>query len=446
MRSLLGTAGPVSSGCFAWGLDVAAFDEIASQRAGADDPSWLSARRKGALEEYGKQEMPSSREEPWRYLDLDFAFDDFSVADPGSEPLPGDPLIGVGSITAATRIVDGFPIDPAVDGDGYGIEPLSAAASGHETAIRSLLDRIPAAGDRFAAAHEAFGGDGVLLRVAKGATIRDPFFVDVQGTSPGVAHFPRVLLVVEEGGEASVVLHYRSPLTFKQLAVPHVAVAAGPAAQVSVTIVQSWGYETRAIGRGYVVADRDATVRFAEAGLGGRLSRLRLDVDLAGPGSEAEILGAYFGDDHQTLDYRYFIRHVGRNTRSDMFLKGAVEDEALSVFTGLIRIEDDAQKTEAFQTNRNLILSEGAGAQSVPNLEILANDVKCGHGSTVGPLDDEQRYYLMSRGLPRDRADRLQVRGFFEQALSRFPTAAVIAPIREWVNDKYVRAQQAGRV
>ncbi len=140
------------------------------------------------------------------------------------------------------------------------------------------------------------------------------------------------------------------------------------------------------------------------------------------------------------------MHHVGLNTHSDMFLKGAVEDEALSVFTGLIRIEESAQRTDAFQTNRNLILSEGAAAQSVPNLEILANDVRCGHGSTVGPLDAEQRYYLMSRGLDDARADRLQVRGFFEEVLGRFPVAGVAGPVRGWINDKYVRAQAAGRV
>jgi Fe-S cluster assembly protein SufD len=427
-------------------MDVAAFDRTTTDRAGAEDPPWLAARRASAAERFAGLDMPSSREEAWRYLDLDFAFDDFAVADPGNQPLPADALLDVGPVTAAMRIVDGRPLDGLAEGDGYALAPLAAAAIDQEAAVRSALDRLPEASDRFSAAHDAFGGDGAFLRVDKGAVVRDPFFVDVQGTASGVAHFPRTMVVAEEGAEASIVLHYRSPEAFKQLAVPHLVIAAGPAAQVSVTIVQNWGYETRAIGRAYAVVDRDATVRFAEASLGGRLSRLRLDVDLEGRGSEAKVLGAYFGDAHQTMDYRYFIRHVGQNTRSDMFLKGAVEDEALSVFTGLIRIEEDAQKTEAFQTNRNLILSSSAAAQSVPNLEILANDVKCGHGSTVGPLDDEQRYYLMSRGLPRERADRLQVRGFFEQVLARFPTPTVIGPVREWVNDKYVRAQQAGRV
>ncbi len=169
-------------------------------------------------------------------------------------------------------------------------------------------------------------------------------------------------------------------------------------------------------------------------------------VDLEGRGSSARVVGTYFGDGEQVMDYRYFMHHAGLDTSSDMFLKGAVEDRALSVFTGLIRIDEGAQRTDAYQTNRNLILSEGAAAQSVPNLEILANDVKCGHGSSVGPLDEEQRYYLMSRGLDRSQADRLQVRGFFEQALTRFPHPEVTDAVREWVNAKYVTAQEEGRV
>jgi Fe-S cluster assembly protein SufD len=212
------------------------------------------------------------------------------------------------------------------------------------------------------------------------------------------------------------------------------------------TIVQDWNYRTRAFGRGVIRLGRDASLVIAEAGLGALLGRFHLDVDFVGNGSHARVLGAYFGEENQTLDYRYFMNHIGTNTRSDMFLKGAVEDSALSVFTGLIRIEETGQKTESFQTNRNLILSHGASAQSVPNLEILANDVKCGHGSSVGPLDEGQRYYLMSRGITPQRADRLQVHGFFEQVISELPDEAIASLVRDRINDKYVTAQEEGRV
>jgi Fe-S cluster assembly protein SufD len=286
----------------------------------------------------------------------------------------------------------------------------------------------------------------VFLYVPSGVAVARPFYIDVQAAVAGAVTFPRITIVVEDGAEARVVVNYRSPKDGGFVVVPQVEASVRDQGNLTVTAVQNWGYDTHAFSQARLVAGRDATVRLAEAGLGGRFSRLHLFVDLLGRGSSASILGAYFGEEDQTLDYRYFMHHSGLNTTSDMFLKGAVEDRALSVFTGMIRIDEGAQRTNAFQTNRNLILSEGAGAQSVPNLEILANDVRCGHGSTVGPLDDEQRYYLMSRGLDRPSADRLQVRGFFEEALMRFPEQAVVAPVRQWMNRKFVAAQAEGRV
>ncbi|NQV07272.1 SufD family Fe-S cluster assembly protein, partial [bacterium] len=177
---------------------------------------------------------------------------------------------------------------------------------------------------------------------------------------------------------------------------------------------------------------------------GGRSARLHITFDLLGQGSDAQLLGLYFGDGDQVHDYRGFVNHAAVNTTSDMFLKGAVGDEAKSVFTGLIRIEPEGQKARAYQTNRNLVLSDGAEAHSVPNLEILANDVRCGHASTVGPLDEEQRYYLMSRGLDGRRADRLQVKGFFEEVLARYPVPTLEPPLRTAVMAKYDRLIAGG--
>jgi Fe-S cluster assembly protein SufD len=243
--------------------------------------------------------------------------------------------------------------------------------------------------------------------------------------------------VGEEGAEASVVVNYRSPEGAELIAVPHAEIVAGPNARVSLTVVQGWGSETTGIGQQRMVAGRDAAVQLVEAGLGGRFARLHLTIDLEGRGSDAQVLSLYFGDTTQTLDYRAFMNHKAPNTTSNMFLKGAVGDTASSVFTGMIRIEPEGQKTNAHQTNRNLVLSEGAEAHSVPNLEILANDVRCGHGSAVGPLDAEQRYYLMSRGLDRSRADRLQVLGFFEEVLTRFPDQSLEPPLRKAAMAKY---------
>jgi Fe-S cluster assembly protein SufD len=280
-----------------------------------------------------------------------------------------------------------------------------------------------------------------------------PVLVDVVATGAGTA-FPGVHIEVEPGRDASVYVRYRSVNDEQATVVPVLTANVGDNARLDLTVVQDWNYRTRAIGRGIVtlqrdaglVLQRDAGLVLSEIGLGGLLGRLHLDVDFVGDGSHGKIYGAYFGEEDQTLDYRYFMNHIGMHTRCDMFLKGAVEDDALSVFTGMIRIEETGQKTESFQTNKNLILSHGASAQSVPNLEILANDVKCGHGSSVGPLDDEQRYYLMSRGLTPERADRLQVHGFFEEVIAELPDEGIADWVRTRINAKYIEAQEAGRV
>jgi Fe-S cluster assembly protein SufD len=426
---------------------VRAFDQEAKDRAGSFDSAWIAARRATAFERFEATPMPSTREEIWRYLELDFDFADFAPVDTPGDLLPRGEVEVELDQDAAARIIDGRWVEGGAQIDGVTVSSLSGATVADEEILhRAYAEAEIQAADKFAAAHDAFGGDGVLIHVPRGTVHEGSIFIDIQASVAHAASFPRVVFVGDEAAEASLVVHLRSPDGENILTVPQFVLVAGDGARLSITVVQDWGTGTRSIGHLRASVGRDASLRFIEIGLGARLARLHLETDLVGKGSSANVLGAYFGDHDQTLDYRYFMRHIGTNTRSDMFLKGAVEDEALSVFTGMIRIEETGQKTEAFQTNRNLILSEGARAESVPNLEILANDVRCGHGSTMGPLDSEQRYYLMSRGLTRDRAARLQVRGFFEEALSKIPDAAVAEPIRRWVNEKYTAAQAEGRV
>jgi len=392
---------------------------------GAMDAPWMAAKRAEARTVLDGMSMPSTREEIWKYLDLDFdpALDSAPEA-PGSPAAPDD-IVSTWDGTVVS-VIDGF-----VASDHFGTVATSADAI-----------ELPRGTDVFSTAFAAFSPGAVVL---DGATLSKPVLVDVQSTSSATT-FPGVHLAVPAGSDASVVVRLRSATDAAATVVPAVTAVVGDNARLSLTIVQDWNYSTRAFGRGVIRLGRDASLVIAEAGLGALLGRFHLDVDFVGNGSHARVLGAYFGEENQTLDYRYFMNHIGTNTRSDMFLKGAVEDSALSVFTGLIRIEETGQKTESFQTNRNLILSHGASAQSVPNLEILANDVKCGHGSSVGPLDEGQRYYLMSRGITPQRADRLQVHGFFEQVISELPDEAIASLVRDRINDKYVTAQEEGRV
>ena len=391
----------------------------------ATDAAWMAAKRAEAAESLASLDMPSQRDEIWRYLDLDF--------DPGLDAVASTP----GTTSAPDAIVQGWagPVVSVVD--GFVVTPGYGTVAGAATEVP-----LPDDTDIFSTAFKALSPGALLLA---GDALSEPVLVDVQVTGTATS-FPGVHIDVLGGSDASVLVRYRSTSSDETTVIPTVTANVGDNARLALTVVQDWNYATRAIARGVVTLGRDAGLVISEIGLGGLIGRLHLDVDFVGDGSHAKVYGAYFGEENQTLDYRYFMNHIGTNTRCDMFLKGAVEDDALSVFTGMIRIEETGQKTESFQTNKNLILSPGASAQSVPNLEILANDVKCGPGSSVGPLDQDQRYYLMSRGLTPQRADRLQVHGFFEEVISELPDEGVADWVRRRINDKYVTAQEEGRV
>jgi Fe-S cluster assembly protein SufD len=392
---------------------------------GSTDADWMATRRAAAADQLSGLAMPTEREEIWRYLDLDF--DPAFPSAPrfaGSEGSPDDVLeMWNGNVVS---IIDGFVVTDGIPTIAEAAEEIALVKDGH----------------MFATAFTAYAPGAAFL---SDENVAEPLLVDIQ-TTAGATTFPGVHIEVPRGTEASVIVRLRSTTDEPATVVPTITAKVLDNARLTLTIIQDWNYGTRSFGRGVIELGRDANLLLAEVGIGAKLGRLHLDVDFVGNGSTAKIYGAYFGEEDQTLDYRYFMNHIGRHTRSDMFLKGAVEDEALSIFTGMIRIEETGQKTEAFQTNRNLILSSGASAQSVPNLEILANDVMCGHGSTVGPLDQDQRYYLMSRGLTPDSADRLQVRGFFEEVVQQIPDEAIGAWIRDRINGKYIAAQEEGRV
>ena len=400
-------------------------------RASGESDAALKTRQ-DALARLEDFAMPSGREELWRYVDLDFDLNEFDVA-----PAPDSSVeISPASDAAGTAMV--------VDGAVLAAESTDPNVA-IDRALGSFESLIAADQDIFTATHAAYGAERVDIVFADGKAVEAPVIIDVWTTS-AAASFPAVRIRVGDGAEATVAIRLRSADDLTALVVPHVEGSVGDNANLTVVVDQGWGRATRSIGQMVFEVGRDSSITTAEAGLGASLARWQLDIKLAGQGSNARVLGAYFGDEDQVLDYRYVMHHAAPNTHSEMFLKGAVEDEAGSVFTGMIRIDEIAQRTDAFQTNRNLILSEGASAQSVPNLEILANDVKCGHASTVGQLDPEQRYYLMSRGLDKPSADRLQVRGFFEEALSRFPVPAIVEPLRDRFNEKFLRAQEEGRL
>ena len=178
-------------------------------------------------------------------------------------------------------------------------------------------------------------------------------------------------------------------------------------------------HEVNLINSLYAKLEKDAGLSIHMVSTGGAFSRSRIDIDLYGNGSNFNIDGVYFGEKNQTHDNRVFVNHLGTNTTSNMQTKGVLGDESTSIFTGTIHIAEGASKTESHQENRNILLSEKASAQSVPNMEILCDDVICGHGSSVGPIDENLYHYVMSRGINKEKAEKLLIKGFFNEVINK---------------------------
>jgi Fe-S cluster assembly protein SufD len=305
---------------------------------------------------------------------------------------------------------------------------------------------VPVDHNKLTAAHAAFSAGGLLVEVPSGMAMSAPLLIEVQAITPGTATFPHIVVRTGESAQAEIVVVYRSAPDASLLEVPEVDISVGDGSNLRFLSIQDVDQAATTVVHERVSIGRDATSRVGDVGLGGKLGRLDLGVNLIGDGASSEAVGLYFGEGSQTLDYRVVVDHFGKRTSSDVFLKGAVEDDAQSVFTGLLRIEKEAQRTSTFETNRNLVLSENAKAQSVPNLEILCDDVMCGHASSVGPLEEEPLYYLQSRGLSRSRAERLLVRGFFQEVIDRLPIDGLAGPVSDEVFSRFVNAQAEGRV
>lgn len=402
-------------------------------------PARLAAMRSRGAEALANSSMPASTAEDWKYVDLDFALDDFRPAGEPSAELGRDEYLDVvDQMSGFLRFVDGT----VVHAEGDEVEVAAIRDVSDDRILRRHGSAVHPSIDIFAAANHALAPAGGLVVFPAGRAVRWPVVVDVQSVVPGGVSFPHVTVIGGSGSEGTVVVMYRSAPGAELLLCPIVEVLADRTSRVAVSVVQRIEDSARMVAHHHFVADRDATVRIDEIGLGGSYARQRLGISLTGMGSSARMGGIYFGDRRQVLDYRIYVTHRGPHTTSDIFLKGAVADQAEAVWTGLMRIENPAVGTSAYETNRNLVLSNRAKVHSVPNLEILTDDLQCGHGSSSGPPDEEQLYYLMSRGLARDRAERLLVRGFFDEILADLATPQLAAPSRSAVAGKYAAAQR----
>ena len=298
-----------------------------------------------------------------------------------------------------------------------------------------LPDLLVGAPDVFAELNAAFARP-VVVRVPKGHVATEPIVVTHHVATAGTAVFPRLVIDAGDDSEVTVVERFTSVDGADVLVVPVLQLRAAPAARVSYLAVNELGDTAWQIGNQQAVGDRDSSTTLATVALGGHYARVRTEARLVGPGGATRQVALYFAGGQQMHDFRTIQDHVAPHTSSDLLFKGAVQDESRSVYTGLIKIRKEARGTSAFQTNRNLTLSDGAWAESVPNLEIETNDVRCSHASTVGPIDAEQRFYLESRGIPTQIAERLIVLGFFDEVLDQLPVGPLAEQLRRRVSAK----------
>lgn len=416
---------------------MTAFDAQNLEKLKASVPDWRSSQMEAAYKVFESLEEPTGAEEDWRYVEYDMPFSSLGLAgEPGDRLEPGKFIESLPSTSGHVVIVDGQVV--AADSDGPGLTRMADAPE--QTTV------VPADHNKLAAAHTAFANDGIYIDVPDGQAVEAPLVVEIQGVAENVASFPHVQVTVGSNAEARVLVVYRSAEGKRLLMIPEIDLRVADSGNLKFVSVQNLDHAASNVVHQRVRIGRDATSRVGEVGLGGDLGRLDLAVNLEGNGASSNVSGLYFGEGDQRLDYRVVVNHIGKNTSSDVFLKGALEDNAQSVFTGLLRIEKEAEKTSTFETNRNLVLSENAKAHSVPNLEILCNDVICGHASSVGPLERDHLYYLKSRGLRQERAERLLIRGFFTDAIDRLPIEGIAEPVSEEVFQRFIKAQAEGRV
>ncbi|MEQ1873033.1 MAG: SufD family Fe-S cluster assembly protein [Ilumatobacteraceae bacterium] len=278
----------------------------------------------------------------------------------------------------------------------------------------------------------------VAISVPAGKVLHEPIIVTHHIEGDGVALYPRLLIHGGADSQFTVVERFESADDTFALVVPRLVVHASQAARVSYLGVNLLGPRVWQLAHQQATGERDSTTLLATVALGGDYARVRTDARVVGQGATTKQIALYYADGTQMHDFRTLQDHVAPRTNSDLLFKGAVQDTAKSVYTGLIRIREEAKGSVAFQTNRNLTLSAGAWAESVPNLDIKTNDVKCSHASSVGPIDEDQRFYLESRGIPPDVAQRLVVLGFFDDVLAMLPVGDMRGDLRARVERKLV--------
>ncbi len=393
---------------------------LSDQRA---EPAWLRERRLEAWRLYETMPLPDAKAEAWRRTDISaLRLDGIAPQSNGAAPTrQGEAPPGVLFMDLA--------------------EAVRQAPDLVQEHLHSLIrpDEL-----KFRALSAAFWTHGTFVYVPPRMEVAVPLTGVTRLHQSGAGLFPHTLVIAGEGSKVTVIDRFASPAMEGQTLVSGTAeLILRDGAQVRYVTIQEWGSNVWEFGIVRARLGRDANLASLIVAFGGSLTKTDIETQLAGPGASSEMLGLYFGEGRQHFDFHTLQEHLAPHTMSDLLYKGAVKDRARSVFSGLIRVHPGAQKTNAFQSNRNLILNAGAKSDSIPNLEIMANDLRCTHGSATSRLNEEHLFYLMSRGLTRRQATQMVVDGFFAEVLDRVPLPDLADRLRQEIARKITETEGA---
>jgi Fe-S cluster assembly protein SufD len=378
--------------------------------------------RAAAAERYAALPLPDTTQEHWRFTDLK-GFDPDAFTANGQVPVPGaETMLDLDAAGLATVTESGVHIERAPEGVTFELldenHPRLHELVGHD--------------EKFAAHNAALWKQGLLVHVPRGVVLEQPLYVRLANSVDGGSLFFRLLVIAEPESRFTLIEEYTSStpeLAAYTNIVSELFVEQG--ARLEYVSLQNLSRETWHFGNHHARVGRDAELDWVAGGFGSKKGKTWIQNDLAGRGATSRVTGAYFTDRDQHIDYDTFQLHQAPDTTSDFAFKGALRDTSTAVWRGMIRVEPDAQKTNAYQENRNLMLSPTTHAVPIPGLEILANDVRCTHGATVSRVDREQLFYAMARGLTHAEAERLILRGFFQDVLDRID----LEPVREALSE-----------
>lgn len=389
--------------------------------------------RKRGLEDFRALPIPSQETEEWRYTDLsgfDFDFIPFSAGTSARtlDDVPEEILAAAGDIGERSGLqiqhdstVASSHLDPSEAAKGVLFTSLDRALEEHPDLVDERLHTlVPADRSKYIALHAAFRTGGTFVYVPRDVRVELPLETITYVGGDGLAVFPHTLILLDQGAELTYMDRYASPALERAFSDAVVELFLGSNSRLRYVGLQDWGPGMTHLSVQRALVGRDAQLRSLGVAFGGSLARGEVESVLEGDGGSSEMLGMYFGDGDQHIDHRSIQDHVGNRTSSDLLYKGALKDRSQAIYTGTVIIEKGAHLCDAYQTNRNILLSETAKAQSVPNLEILTNDpTRCGHAASVGPVDENELFYLQTRGIPYEEAVRLIVTGFFREVLDR---------------------------